>query len=150
MTADLVVTFGLLVQLFATDAGISPEYMACIVEQESRWDYTATGLAGEIGLGQILPSTGAWFAGKMGLASYAYDLRAPVDNLRITAWGLRYDRRHWSTRHRCEHLWVEPHDTDERRGDHGDDQSAGDAISWWQIQAGAVDHPVFSAAPRIR
>ncbi len=148
MTADLVVTFALLVQVFATDAGIDPDYMACIVEHESRWDYAAIGSAGEIGLGQILPTTGAWFADRMGLASY--DLHAPVDNLRITAWGLRDDRRHWSTHPLCEHLWIEPQHMGERRDDHGNHIPSGDALSWWQVSAGAMDHSVFPASSRVR
>jgi len=88
------------VREMAVSAGVSPRLSACIIEAESQWDVNHLGDAGEIGLMQILPSTGEWAASKLGMDTY--DLYAPVDNLRIGLWILRYFPEFFHTMYLCD------------------------------------------------
>ena len=46
---------------------------------------------GAIGLMQIMPSTGEWIAGKLGMADYSEEkLMEPLINIRLGCWYLRY------------------------------------------------------------
>lgn len=87
--------------------GVSTEYnyAACIVTHESAWKVDAIGAAGEIGLAQIKPSTGAWWAGQLGwgedwkAGTRLYD---PAVSMYLLAYGLSqgYDS-HWTTAQLC-------------------------------------------------
>ncbi|MBP2019226.1 soluble lytic murein transglycosylase-like protein [Symbiobacterium terraclitae] len=62
--------YRLLVITTAERYGVDPRLVAAIITVESRWDPDAVGAHGEQGLMQILPSTGEWLAGVMGLTEY--------------------------------------------------------------------------------
>lgn len=69
---------GLLLEL-SRQYQVDPLLIAAIVTVESRWDHTAIGGHGEIGLMQILPSTGEFLARWLDRAEY--DLADPLTNL---------------------------------------------------------------------
>jgi len=87
--------------------GVSAEYdyAACIVQRESNWQVDAVGAAGEIGLSQIKPSTGDWWAGQLGWADdWDADTRLydSAVNLYLLAYGLSRDYDdHWTTARGC-------------------------------------------------
>lgn len=85
--ADLVpAEFRPLVVEAATRHQVDPRLIAAVATVESKWDTTAVGQAGELGLMQILPSTGAWLARRAGLQEY--DLADPKTNLDFGAFYL--------------------------------------------------------------
>lgn len=61
--------------------GVDPRLIAAIITVETRWDPDAVGAHGERGLMQILPSTGEWLAGVMGLETY--DLSDPATSVEM-------------------------------------------------------------------
>lgn len=81
------------------------DYAACIVTRESEWRVDALGGHGEIGLAQIKPATGRWFAD---LQDWPAEWQAESQlwdastNLYLLAWGLAngYDA-HWTTSRLC-------------------------------------------------
>lgn len=78
--ADLVpAEFRPLVVEAAAKHQVDPRLVAAVATVESKWDPAAVGQAGELGLMQILPSTGAWLARRAGLQEY--DLADPRTNL---------------------------------------------------------------------
>ncbi len=84
------------------------EYAACIIQHESGWDDEALGAHGEIGLAQIKPTTGRWFADMLGWSEGwqpETQLWDPSTNLYLLAWGLAngYDA-HWTTAAGCKEL----------------------------------------------
>ena len=79
--------------------GVDPVLMECIVEAESGGDPNAVGAAGEIGLMQILPETGALLAEHAGMNEY--DLRNPAQNLWLGAYGLARWPQWWTTYEGC-------------------------------------------------
>lgn len=82
--ADLVpAEFRPLVMEAAAKHQVDPRLIAAVVTVESQWDPTTVGLAGEQGLMQILPSTGAWLARRAGVQEY--DLADPRINLDLGA-----------------------------------------------------------------
>lgn len=84
--ADLVpAAYRDLVIATATRHRVDPRLIAAIVTVETGWDSTAVGSKGELGLMQILPSTGAFLARQAGLAQY--NLADPATNLDL---GARY------------------------------------------------------------
>jgi len=76
-------------------AGVNAGYAACIIEHESGWDTDAVGAAGEIGLAQILPSTGEWLAGLAGMAWSEERLYEPVYNMKLLVTGLSRGYDDW-------------------------------------------------------
>jgi Transglycosylase SLT domain len=79
---------GLIVNRYAEAAGIPTALARAVVRVESDWDQTMTGLAGEIGLMQIMPQT----AREMGFAAAEDELYDPETNIR---WGVRYLAEAW-------------------------------------------------------
>lgn len=79
--------------------GVDPALLACIVEAESGGDAGALGAAGEIGLTQILPETGALLAEHAGVTEY--DLWEPAHNLWLGAYGLSRWPEWWTTYEGC-------------------------------------------------
>ncbi|MEW8979578.1 MAG: lytic transglycosylase domain-containing protein [Symbiobacterium sp.] len=61
--------------------GVDPRLVAAVITVESRWDPDAVGAHGELGLMQILPSTGEWLADVMDLNEY--DLSDPETSLEM-------------------------------------------------------------------
>jgi len=72
-----------IVNRLAREAQLPPEFVRAIVRVESDWDQDLTGLAGEIGLMQIMPATARY----MGFVDSNEALYVPETNIR---WGIRY------------------------------------------------------------
>jgi len=84
-------------------AGVNFDYASCIIAHESDWDPNAVGAAGEIGLAQILPSTGKWLAGLAGMEWDEARLREPVYSMRLLVTGLEHGWDYlWHTTSLCE------------------------------------------------
>jgi len=96
------VVLRVLVLYVSLQYGLDLGYCTCIVEHESNWDRAAIGQAGEVGLTQILPSTGEWLAG-LGDVEWDEDkLSDPLYNLTLFGIGQREGWAHlWSTHPLC-------------------------------------------------
>ncbi len=70
---------------------LNPLIMAALIRQESRFEAAIVSRAGALGLMQVMPSTGQWIAGQVGLQQY--ELTNPADNLYLGAWYLDYTHR---------------------------------------------------------
>lgn len=79
--------YRLIVLDVATRFAVDPRLVAAVSTVESKWYARARGSHGDSGLMQILPSTAAWIAPRMGLADY--DLFDPLTNLSMGAWYLK-------------------------------------------------------------
>jgi soluble lytic murein transglycosylase len=80
-----------LVQENAAQYGLDPLLFEALLRQESRFYARATSHAGARGLAQVMPSTGAWIAEKIGPESYRDALLyRPYVSLRYGAWYLNY------------------------------------------------------------
>lgn len=88
-----------LIDTIANVHGIDQELMRCVVMAESDGDPEAVGAAGEIGLMQIMPETGALLAREAGVADY--DLYNPAHNLWLGAYGLARWPQWWTTYEGC-------------------------------------------------
>lgn len=58
---------------------VDPRLIASVITVETKWDAGAVGAHGELGLMQVLPSTGEWLAGLMDRQEY--DLSDPETSL---------------------------------------------------------------------
>lgn len=67
---------------------LDPRALAALGWVESRWNPDVVGAAGEVGIMQILPETGAWIAERLGVEEY--DLRDPRTNVKFGAAYLRW------------------------------------------------------------
>lgn len=68
---------------------IDPFLVAAVIKNESRFKPGAVSEVGAIGLMQIMPETGEWIAGQMGLAGYSVQkLYDPTVNIRMGCWYL--------------------------------------------------------------
>lgn len=65
---------------------LDPLLLGAVGAVESQWHLDARGDAGEVGPMQILPATGEWIAGRLGLETY--DLSDPETNIRFAAYYL--------------------------------------------------------------
>jgi len=85
----------IILAVLCVTAGVNFDYASCIIAHESDWDADAVGAAGEIGLAQILPSTGEWLAGLAGMEWDEERLRDPVYNMRLFVTGLSRGYDDW-------------------------------------------------------
>lgn len=67
--------------------GVDPRLVAAVGYVESRWNPRTVGSHNDTGLMQILPSTAAWIAGRLGWSEY--DLFDPWTNLTMGIWYLQ-------------------------------------------------------------
>lgn len=83
-----------LIETEAARHGFDPLLLAAVVYVESRFDPYAVSSRGARGLMQVMPETGAWAAGRMGLGTLdPDDLFLPQVNLRVGTWYLAELRR---------------------------------------------------------
>jgi soluble lytic murein transglycosylase-like protein len=93
---DLVpLTYRSLVLRTAARHSLDPRLLAAVIKLESRFDPTTVGTHGEVGLMQILPSTGAWLAQSVGMESY--DLRNDATSLELGALYLAINLREYGS-----------------------------------------------------
>lgn len=75
-----------LLEQSARREGVDPSLLAGLVRQESTFRPAARSWVGATGLGQIMPTTGAWLAPSVGIRGYEEKLlEAPEVNLRMSA-----------------------------------------------------------------
>lgn len=71
--------------------GLRPAFVAAIILNESSYDPSAVSSVGARGLMQLLPDTGKWVAGKLGIRDYTDDLLFDAEtNLRLGVWYLDF------------------------------------------------------------
>jgi soluble lytic murein transglycosylase len=99
LLAAQLITMPMALEEMSVREGVDPTLAACIVTHESNWDTNLVGAAGEIGLMQILPSTGEWAATKV--RDGAYSLYDPVDNFAIGLWILARYPHFYHTLYLC-------------------------------------------------
>lgn len=87
MIADLAPEeYRSLVITAANRHGVDPRLIAAVITVETEWRPDVVGSYGELGLMQILPSTGAWLAEVNGLTEY--DLADSETNVDLATWYL--------------------------------------------------------------
>ena len=75
----------------AQQYGLRPAFVAAIILNESSYDPSAVSSVGARGLMQLLPDTGRWVAGKLGIRDYTDDLLFDAEtNLRLGVWYLDF------------------------------------------------------------
>jgi len=72
----------------AEEHGLDPYLVAAVIRAESRFRPDATSPQGARGLMQVMPDTGRWVAGKMGLPYDDAYLYEPLYNIRLGCWYL--------------------------------------------------------------
>ena len=79
--------------------GMDPRLVSAVIWKESRFDRTAQGKAGEIGLMQVMPATAMEWAGSRGRTGFTPEhLFDPETNLQAGVWYLRKALDEWSTK----------------------------------------------------
>ncbi len=79
---------------WARQRSLNPLLVMALIRQESRFEASIRSSAGALGLMQVMPGTGQWIAGKIGLGRYS--LANPDDNLKLGTWYLDYTHREYS------------------------------------------------------
>lgn len=75
----------------AAEFSLDPCLVAAVIHTESSNRAAAVSPKGAVGLMQIMPSTGEWIAGKLGMTDYSEEkLTDPLINIRLGCWYLRY------------------------------------------------------------
>lgn len=75
----------------AAEFSLNPCLVAAVIHTESSNRAAVVSPKGAVGLMQIMPSTGEWIAGKLGMADYSEEkLTEPLINIRLGCWYLRY------------------------------------------------------------
>jgi len=75
----------------ARDNDLDASFIAAVICTESRFNKEAESHAGAIGLMQIMPETGEWIAGKIGMDDFTAEmLKDPEVNMRLGCWYLNY------------------------------------------------------------
>jgi len=70
---------------------LDPHFIASVIWVESKFDASATSGKGAVGLMQIMPDTGVWIAGKLGVDEFSeQDLWRPETNIALGCWYLDY------------------------------------------------------------
>jgi soluble lytic murein transglycosylase len=71
--------------------GIDPLLVAAVARVESHFNPEAVSAKGAIGVMQVMPGTGAWAAGQLGIPNWdAKRLHEPEINIKIGTWYLAY------------------------------------------------------------
>ncbi len=78
---------------YAKEYGLDPYMVAAVIHTESGFDPNAVSHAGAIGLMQVMPETGEWIAGKLGVEPFDINaLYDPDTNIRFGCWYLGFLR----------------------------------------------------------
>jgi len=83
--------FGPLIEQFAREYNINPSFLSAVIKCESSYRPDAVSRVNARGLMQIMPNTGTWLAGKLGITGYQPEaLFDPQTNIRFGAYYLAY------------------------------------------------------------
>ena len=75
----------------AAEYGVDPNLICGVIATESRFDADAKSEKGAMGLMQIMPETGEWIAGKIGIGDFSEEmLKDPGVNIEMGVWYLQY------------------------------------------------------------
>lgn len=76
---------------YAGEYDLDPYLVAAVINTESNFDPDAVSHAGALGLMQIMPETGEWIAGKLGIQDFNKEmLLEPEINIRFGTWYLHF------------------------------------------------------------
>lgn len=79
------------IQRYSSEFGLDPYMVSAVIDVESGFDPDAVSHAGACGLMQIMPETGEWIAGKLGVDNFRKDmLFDPDTNIQFGCWYLRF------------------------------------------------------------
>ncbi len=85
------VAYGSEIDLYSKERELPPELVLAVIREESRFDEAVESPAGAWGLMQVMPSTGDWIGGKLGMKDVTLsDLRDPGFNISAGCWYLRF------------------------------------------------------------
>ncbi len=80
-----------LIKEYAEKHGLSESLVYGVIATESKFDADAVSKRGAVGLMQIMPDTGEWIAGKLGIEGFeSAQLKDAEINIRIGTWYLEY------------------------------------------------------------
>jgi len=82
-----------IIETWSSQRQVNPLLVTALMRQESRFMPGIESVAGAMGLMQVMPSTGDWIAGQVGLTGY--DLREPDTNVSLGTWYLNYTHEEW-------------------------------------------------------
>ncbi|NJK27421.1 MAG: transglycosylase SLT domain-containing protein, partial [Coleofasciculaceae cyanobacterium SM2_3_26] len=83
-----------LILRWSQERQLNPVLVTALIRQESRFMPAIESVAGAMGLMQVMPDTGSWVAGKIGLDAYALD--NPDNNIQLGTWYLDYTHQEYS------------------------------------------------------
>ncbi len=76
---------------YSTEYELDPYLVCAVINAESNFNADVESHKGAVGLMQIMPSTGEWIAGKIGIENFSEAmLTDPETNIRIGCWYLHY------------------------------------------------------------
>lgn len=85
------IEYASVIEEYSSEYELDPYMVAAVINTESGFNPDAVSRVGAIGLMQIMPDTGDWIAGKLGLDSYSSDaLYDPGTNIRFGCWYLHF------------------------------------------------------------
>lgn len=83
-----------LIENYSAEYNLDPLLVTAVIKAESKFNPNALSRKGAIGLMQIIPKTGRWAAGEIGIKNFeAEDLYSPEINIRIGCWYLNNLRK---------------------------------------------------------
>lgn len=75
---------------FSEAHGLDKDFVLAVIYTESKFQKDAVSGAGAVGLMQIIPETGEWVQGHLGLSAETLDLTDPAQNINIGCWYLQW------------------------------------------------------------
>lgn len=84
------------IEKWSTSRQLNPLLVTALMRQESRFQSKIKSPVGATGLMQVMPSTGAWIAPKIGVDFKKISLENPNDNIMLGTWYLDYTHQQYS------------------------------------------------------
>jgi len=82
---------------YSLEHDVDPFLVTAVIRVESRFRPEAVSAKGARGLMQVMPDTGKWIAGELGIGEFDPEmLYDPMTNLRVGTWYLAFLRREYS------------------------------------------------------
>lgn len=80
-----------IIERHSSEYAVDPYLVSAVIFTESRFNEAAVSPKGAVGLMQIMPDTGEWIAGKIGIDGFDTQMLTDPDvNIRMGCWYLRY------------------------------------------------------------